>query len=176
MARRCASLKPVIVPIFVTPANGTYAWDSWVPAGATAGTVTVKAAAIPSFTTAAQATYSVYTTASSALAISVVSGNQQNGAPGANLPLPLVVVVKDQNGNSVAGQTVAFAASAGAQVQPATAITRCHGNRLAPIFVCRQPPASRFATATAGRHGGHIQRCLGGVLAYTNFPELTQKR
>ncbi len=85
----------------VTTSGGTYTWDSFVPSTASAGTVTVKAADSASSATA-QATYTVYTTASSAVTISAVSGNQQNGAPGANLPQPLVVVVKDQNGNPMA--------------------------------------------------------------------------
>ncbi len=156
----------------VTPANGTYAWDSWVPASATAGTITVKAAAIPSLTTTAQATYSVYTTASSALTISGVSGNQQNGAPGANLPLPLVVAVKDQNGNAVAGQAVAFAASAGAQVQPATSITDAGGMARANL---RMPSTAgvALATATAGRQVATFS-AVSAAFSLTNFPALTQ--
>ncbi len=155
----------------VTASGGTYAWDSWVASNTVAGTVTVKAVDSASSATA-QATYTVYTTSSSALTISAVSGNQQNGAPGARLPLPLVVMVKDQNGSPVAGQTVTFAASPGAQVQPSSAVTDANGMASATV---RMPPAAgiALATATAGKQVATFS-VVAAAFSLTNFPALTQ--
>ncbi len=155
----------------VITAGGTYAWDSFVSSTASAGTVTVKAA--DSATSAsAQAAYTVYTTASTALTISAVSGNQQNGAPGANLPQPLVVVVKDQNGNPMPGQAVTFAASPGGQVQPASAVTDANGMVHTDF---RMPPVAgiALATASAGRQVATFS-AASAAFSLTNFPVLTQ--
>jgi protocatechuate 3,4-dioxygenase beta subunit len=46
--------------------------------------------------------------AGSAASVSVISGNKQSGAPGTQLPKPLVAGVKDQYGNPVSGITVTF--------------------------------------------------------------------
>ena len=155
----------------VATSGGTYSWDSFVSSTASAGTITVKAADSASSATA-QATYTVYTTAPSALTISAISGNQQNGAPGANLPQPLVVVVKDQNGNPMAGQTVTFAASPGGQVQPASAVTDANGMAHTAL---RMPPTAgvALATASAGRQVATFS-AASAAFSLTNFPALTQ--
>jgi uncharacterized protein (TIGR03437 family) len=155
----------------VTTAGGTYAWDSFVPSTASAGTITVKAADSAS-SAAAQASYSVYTTAPTALTISVVSGNLQSGAPGANLPRPLVVVVKDQNGNPMPGQTVTFAASPGGEAQPASAITDANGMASTAL---RLPLTTGVALATASA-GRQVATFSAIIVAFslTNLPALTQ--
>ncbi len=151
--------------------GGTYTWDSFVPSTMAAGVITVKAADAAS-TATAQATYSVYTTSQTALTIAAVSGNQQNGAPGANLPQPLVVVVKDQDGNPVPGQAVTFAASPGALVQPTSAVTNANGIASAAF---RMPMAAgiALATATAGRQVATFS-AVAAASSLTNFPALTQ--
>jgi uncharacterized protein (TIGR03437 family) len=159
------------VDFVVTTSGGTYAWDSFVSSTANPGTITVKAADTASSATA-QATYTVYTTASSALTINAISGNQQNGAPGANLPHPLVAVVKDQDGNPMAGQTVIFAASPGGQVQPASAVTDANGMASTAF---RMPPTAgvALATASAGRQVATFS-AASSAFSLTNFPALTQ--
>ncbi len=155
----------------VTTTGGFYAWDAFVPASTAAGTVTVKAADSSSGVSA-QATYSVYTTAASAMTIAAVSGDQQSGAPGAKLPQSLVVAVKDQNGNPMAGQTVTFAASAGGQAQPASALTNANGMASATL---RLPPAAGVALATAAV-GAHVVTFSAKAASFSlnNFPGLSQ--
>jgi uncharacterized protein (TIGR03437 family) len=155
----------------VTTSGGTYAWDSFVSSVTSAGPITVKAADTATSATA-QTTYTVYTTPSSALTISAVSGNQQNGAPGANLPQPLVVVVKDQNGNPMPGQTVTFAASSGGQVQPASAVTDTNG-MARTAFRMPLTAGIALATASAGRQVTTFS-ASSAAFSLTNFPALTQ--
>ena len=156
----------------VATAGGTYAWDAYVPAGAAPGTVTVKAVDANSAATNAQVTYTIYATPPTALNILLVSGNQQSGAPGASLPQPLVVVVKDQNGNPVPGQTVTFSASPGAQVQPAAEVTDANGMASTAL---RMPMATgiALATATAGRQVVTFS-ASAAAQSLNNFPVLTQ--
>ncbi len=155
----------------VTTSLGTYAWDSAVPATAAAGAVTVSATDTKS-SASAQATYTIYATPATALTITAISGNQQNGAPGANLPQPLVVMVKDQDGNAVPGQTVTFAASPGAQVQPAMSVTDANGIASAAL---RMPMAAGIALATASA-GKQVVTFSASAAAQSlnNFPALTQ--
>jgi uncharacterized protein (TIGR03437 family) len=106
------------------------------------------------------------------LAISVASGDRQSGAPGAQLAQPLVVVVQDQNGIPLAGQTVTFAASPGAQVVPASPITGADGQASALL---RMPLAQgiALATAQAGRQFVTFS-ASSSAFSLSNFPALTQ--
>jgi uncharacterized protein (TIGR03437 family) len=156
----------------VTAPNGAYAWDAWIPASAAAGVVTVKAADAANSASSATATYTVYTTAANAMTLAVVSGDQQTGPPGAALPLPLTVMLKDQNGNPVAGQTVAFAASPGASVAPASAVTDANGTASASL---RMPMAEgiSLATATSGKSILTFNE-KSQAASLANFPALSQ--
>ena len=156
----------------VTAANGTYAWDEWIPASTAAGTVTVKAVDNSNSATTAQATYTVYTTAAASMTLSIVSGDQQAGPPGAQLPLPLQVMLKDQNGNGIAGQTVTFAASPGAAPSAASATTDANGNA---AFRLRMPLAEgiTLATAQAGKLVATFNE-RSQAASLSNFPVLSQ--
>ncbi len=154
----------------VTTANGTYSWDSLVPPNTAAGSITVKAADTAG-TAAAQATYSVYA-ATSALTITAAGGDRQNGSPGANLPLPLVALVQDSEGNPVAGQSVTFSASPGAQVQPSSAVTDFNGQARSWL---RMPAAAGVALATASAGRAVVTfSAAAAATSLTNFPALTQ--
>jgi uncharacterized protein (TIGR03437 family) len=155
----------------VTVASGSYSWDVNVPPGAPSGVVTIRAADIGS-SAAAQATYTVRNASSAPLAILVASGDHQSGAPGAQLTQPLVAVVQDQNGTPLPGQAVTFAASPGAQVVPASAVTGAGGQASALL---RMPLAQgiALATAQAGRQFVTFS-ATSSAFSLTNFPALTQ--
>jgi hypothetical protein len=53
-----------------------------------------------------------------AASITVVSGNGQTGTTGVPLSLPLVVVIQDQAGNTIVGDSVSWTATAGAVSAP----------------------------------------------------------
>jgi hypothetical protein len=59
--------------------------------------------------------------------IRVVSGNNQPGAIGAQLALPVVIEVVDQRGQPVEGAQVTFAASSGGVMTPAVGVTDENG-------------------------------------------------
>ena len=155
----------------VTVANGAYAWDVLVPISAARGTVPVRATDVNS-SASAQGSYTVRNASSAPLSISVVSGDAQTGAPGAQLAQPLVVVVKDQSGNPVPGQTVTFAASPGAQVTVASAVTGANGQASVTL---RMPLPAGVALATAQVAGKLVTFSAKSVaFSLTNFPALTQ--
>jgi uncharacterized protein (TIGR03437 family) len=130
----------------VTMPNGAYSWDVLVPSAANSGTVNITAADIAG-SASAQASYTVRNASTAALTIVVSDGDQQTGAPGALLAKPLVVLVQDSSGNPVSGQTVNFAASPGAIINPANVVTGPDGKASA---VLRMPNNAGVALATAG--------------------------
>jgi len=155
----------------VTVPSGVYAWDVWVPANTASGSVTVSAADVNS-KAVAQASYTVVGASASALTLSMVSGDLQNGAPGAQLAQPLVVVVKDQNGNPVAGQVVTFTASPGGQITPASLTTGSNGQASAAL---RLPLSAGVALATAeAAHHVVTFGALSVAGSLPSFPSLTQ--
>jgi uncharacterized protein (TIGR03437 family) len=149
----------------VTVPSGSYAWDA--PAPTQTGAVTIHAAD----TTGATADGS-FTVTPAVLNVSIVSGDQQTGAPGAQLASPLVVVVKDQNGNPVPNQTVTFAASPGGSVAPLTATTGSNGQA---STLLRMPVAEglALATASAGKSVATFS-ASAKAFSFTNFPSLQQ--
>jgi len=155
----------------VTMPSGSYTFDTFLPATTAPGAVTVTASDTNS-TATAQSSYSVYALSTSLMTVSIVSGNQQTGAPGALLTQPLVVVVNDQDGNPVAGQSVAFAASTGATALPATVITGADGTASATL---RMPTPAGIALVTA-QTAGHFVTFSAQSAAFSigDFPALTQ--
>ena len=79
----------------VTAPGGLFAWDVVVPASATAGVVTVQASASNS-TDTASASYTVTSVAQLRPSLTIVSGNDQTGAPGGVLPGALVAALTDR--------------------------------------------------------------------------------
>ena len=155
----------------VTAANGAYAWDVLVPASAPSSTVTIRAVDVSS-ASVAQGFYTIRSAPSAALVISAVSGDAQTGAPGAQLAQPLVVAVRDQNGNPLPGQMVTFTASPGAQVVPVSGITDANGQS---STVLRMPMSAGVALVTA-QAGSKVLTFSAKSAAFslTNFPALTQ--
>ncbi len=67
------------------------------------------------------------TTARVASSVTVTSGNNQTGTVGAAVGSPIVVTVRDQNGNPVSGQTVTFTATGGGTIGTRTVTTNAQG-------------------------------------------------
>jgi uncharacterized protein (TIGR03437 family) len=155
----------------VTVANGAYAWDVLIPISAPNSTIVIRATDVNS-SASAQGSYTVRSASSAPLTISILSGDAQTGAPGAQLAQPLMVVVKDGSGNPVPGQTVTFAASPGAQVTPASAVTGANGQASVTL---RMPMPAGVALATAQVAGKLVTFSAKSVaFSLTNFPALTQ--
>jgi uncharacterized protein (TIGR03437 family) len=153
----------------VTTASGSFTFDEFVPANTPAGAILVTASDTNG-TASAQASYTVYS--STLFTVSIVSGNQQTGAPGAMLTQPLVVMVTDQQGNAVAGQSVVFAASPGAQALPATVVTGANGTASANL---RMPPSAGITLVTAQTAGKFVTfSAQSSAFSLGNFPTLTQ--
>lgn len=153
----------------VTVPSGSYSWDVVIPPTAASGTVNVTAT---SGSATAQASYTIRSASSAALSLKIVSGNQQTGAPGATLANPLIVEVQDSSGNPVSGQTVNFAASPGATISPASAITGANGQASAQM---RMPANAGVALATA-QAGAQVATfsAQSAAFAIANFTPLSQ--
>jgi len=155
----------------VTVPSGAYSWDVVVPPAAASGTVNITAADTVGGAPA-QASYTVRSASTAALSITAAAGDQQSGAPGAQLPNPLVILVQDSNGNPVPGQTVNFAASPGAAIAPSSAVTGPDGKATASL---RMPNNAGVALATAqvGRQVVTLS-ARSAAFAIANFTALSQ--
>ncbi|HEU0120050.1 MAG TPA: hypothetical protein VFQ91_05950 [Bryobacteraceae bacterium] len=130
----------------VRVANGAYAWDAWIPADSATRTVTVRATATAQAAVMAESSYQIRSAAESRPKLTKVRGDGQTGAPGASLPIPLRVNLKDENGFPLVGTSVTFAASPGASVVPRMVATDSNGDAEATL---RLPPSAGIALATA---------------------------
>ncbi len=155
----------------VTMATGTYSWDVRIPVEAAGGTVVVKAVDTGSGASA-KGSYTVAGSAGGSVTISVDSGDQQLGAPGAQLALPLVALVRDLEGNPLPAQTVAFSASPGAQIFPASVTTDASGRASARMRLPLSEGIS-LATAQTGRQVATFS-ARSAAFSLSNFPALSQ--
>ena len=155
----------------VTTVNGAYTWTAVVPSTAKSATVQIHAVDTKSGISA-DGSYTVRAAADVHYQISKVSGDNQAGTPGAALPQPLRVLVRDDFGNPAAGMTVSFSASPGASITPGAAVTDANGQ--AQAFL-RLPPGDGIALATAD--AGHQVTTFSALAAHSSiagFPAVTQ--
>jgi len=129
----------------VTTANGAYSWNFFVPLTAKSGTTAITAADTGSSATAS-GSLTVNGLVDNPVPIAKVQGDNQTGAPGALLPVPLVVALADAAGNPIVGAPVVFQASQGAQVTVASAVTDATGKASTSM---RLPPTAGIAAVTA---------------------------
>jgi uncharacterized protein (TIGR03437 family) len=153
--------------------SGGYAWETIIPLSAAGATVTVRAVDTRTGDTA-ESSYTVRGFKESQVRLVRVHGDAQTGVPGARLPQPLRVALRDQAGNPVSGAPVVFEASPGGSVAPASAITDAAGQ--AETFL-RLPPASGAARVTA-RSIAEVDpvtfTALAAAAGLQNFPRLSQ--
>jgi len=129
----------------VTTLTGAYSWEVLVPAAAASATVTLRATDTAS-SKSAEGSYRIRSAAETQFQLRKLLGDAQTGSPGALLPRPLRIALRDEGGNPVTGAQVRFNASPGGQVNPATAVTDDYGEAAATL---RLPPAEGVALATA---------------------------
>lgn len=154
----------------VTTQTGAYAWESYIPANAAAGLVTLRAADVNG-TAIAAGSYLVQATSEVLTRVTKLSGDLQTGLPGARLSLPIRITVKDDNATPLRGVAVRFNPSPGAQIESADALTDDSG--VAQAFL-RLPMAEGPALATA-EAGGQVVTFSARTQASTlsNFPKFT---
>jgi len=129
----------------VTAVTGAYSWEVYVPASAAAGVVTVRASDAKA-AKSAEGSYRVQSAAETRYQLTKQRGDVQTGAPGALLPIPLRIRLRDEGGGPAAGVAVRFSASPGGQVAPSSAITDENGEAETSL---RLPAAEGTALATA---------------------------
>lgn len=129
----------------VTAPNGAYTWDTYVPLSSPGGTLAIHAADTHA-PQAADGTLTVRPLAASRAGLLKVQGDNQTGMPGAALRLPLEVALADSSGAPVAGVTVTFQASPGAQLSPGSAVTDGAGRAQTGV---RLPASTGVALVTA---------------------------
>ena len=158
----------------VTSANGAYSWDMAIPLGAKSGTVSIHAADTKG-TAAADGTLAIKGFADNRLPLAKVQGDNQTGLPGALLPLPLIVALKDASGAPVVGAPVVFQASPGAVLSVSNTVTDSNGQAQTSV---RLPAAEGVSAVTADAPSiaqtpaSFYMRAAAASLA--NFPNLVQ--
>ena len=131
----------------VQSAAGAYAWDVVIPPGTKPATIAVQASAKPG-TDAAAASYSITSIPALLPVFSILSGDQQTGAPGGTLPTPITAVLKDSTGAPIAGAPVTASASPGASLQ-SSGVTDSNG-RVAATFRLPASPGVAVGSLTSG--------------------------
>lgn len=99
----------------VRAAAGAYEWDIAIPASAKPGAVSVQVT-VPGSTETASGIYTISSAAALLPRLTVVSGDQQTGAPGSTLSTPIIVAVVDSAGAPIASVPVTWTLSPGASV------------------------------------------------------------
>jgi uncharacterized protein (TIGR03437 family) len=150
--------------------NGAYTWETTIPASAKAGVVLVHA--VDTAGASADGSYTVRAATDVRFVLSKLSGDGQNGLPGALLPQALKIALKDDQGNPVAGAPVQFSASPGAQIVSASTTTDVNGAAQASV---RLPAADGIALVTAQTERQTATFGLQAVhSSFLNFPTFTQ--
>jgi uncharacterized protein (TIGR03437 family) len=133
----------------VTVANGSYAWDVYVPLTAKAAAVAIHAADTNSGD-AADASYNILSLSNNRAQLAKVQGDTQTGLPGALVPQLLQVVLRDASGNPVIGAPLVFQASPGATIVNPSAVTDQNGQGQAGV---RLPLTQGLAAVTVDSPG-----------------------
>lgn len=100
------------------------------------------------------ATFTVTATTGAPATMSIKSGNYQSGPVTTALPSPLSVIVKDSEGNGVAGVSVSFSdGGAGGMLSPATAATDSSGVATCNYTFGTKAQTVHISASTAGVAG-----------------------
>ncbi len=155
----------------VSTESGAYAWEAVVPARAESGLVNLRAADTNG-NSIAVGSYVIQSSSETLARITKLRGDLQTGYPGARLPLPLRIVVRDENGSPLARIPVRFNPSPGAAIEEPSALTDSRGEAQAFLRLgLSEAPA--LATAEAGRQVvTFTARSAPG--SFANFPKFTQ--
>jgi uncharacterized protein YjdB len=141
--------------------GATIAWSSLNPGVATvsaSGLVTAESLGTASIraSAAGRTGHALVTVAAVAPpGIRIVSGDRQTGRRGTVLAEPLVVEVRDAQGNPVAGALVTWAATQGGTLEPSATLTDAAG-RASVQWRLGMPESTQHATATLQQHGTSV--------------------
>jgi len=149
--------------------TGAYTWEQYVAPATPSGRVTIRAV---SGSESAEGSYQIKAVAEQRVELRKAQGDAQTGLPGATLPQPLVVALRDESGNPIAGVTVRFTASPGAQLSPAVTVTDAAGQAEARL---RLPASEGVALVTAEALRQVVTfSARAAASALGNFPGFTQ--
>lgn len=150
--------------------NGAFAWESPVPSTAAGATVRVEAAGPDGVRV--EGSYRIRSIAEAEPKLVKLSGDLQTGPPGALLPLPLRVVLRDGQGAPLSGVDVSFQPAPGTVLERSDSKTNASGEALAWM---RLPDSEgvALATATAARQVVTF-RAQAANTAVASFPGMTQ--
>ncbi|MBI5085106.1 MAG: hypothetical protein HZB13_10980 [Acidobacteria bacterium] len=154
----------------VTAANGAFAWEVAVPTSAASSVVSVRAASTRG--PVASGSYRVRSLVEAEPRLVKIGGDAQTGVPGALLPEPIRVVLRDAAGHAVPGVPIVFQASPGASIARADSTTNAHGEALAYLRL-PESESIALATATAARQVVTFQ-ARSAPVSLPNFPKLRQ--
>ncbi|MCA8926326.1 MAG: Ig-like domain-containing protein [Planctomycetes bacterium] len=148
-----------------TDAQGYASVELTLGASPVANTVTATAAGL----TGSPVTFGATAQPVPAGAITKLSGDQQTGAVGAKLPLPLVVALTDANGQPAANLAVSFAVTAGGgQLSASTVNTDAQGHAAVELTLGPAAGANTVTAAAPGQKGSPITfSAMGRVAAGT---------
>ncbi|HXS95718.1 MAG TPA: hypothetical protein VN736_14035 [Candidatus Limnocylindrales bacterium] len=157
----------------VSPSNGAYSWDMAVPLSAQSATLNIQASAAGG--AAAAGTLTIKGFGNNRAQLSKMNGDLQTGAPGALLPVPLSVALRDTSGNPVSGAPVVFQGLPGVQLSVGNAVTDANGTASTQV---RMPLAAGTALVTASSPGFAAAPVTFSMVAQaaglSNFPALQQ--
>jgi len=154
----------------VSAASGAFQWNIVVPASAKPATIAIQVASAGT-TSSASGSYTITQVAALLPTLTLVSGDQQTGAPGSTLAAPIIAVLRDSSGNPLANVPVVTSASPGA-----TALTpgvTDSGGRAVVAF--RLPPMAGVAVGSVSVGGQTVEfSALAAAKSIQNFPQLTE--
>ncbi|MBA2322161.1 MAG: Ig-like domain-containing protein [Deltaproteobacteria bacterium] len=135
--------------------NATGQAQTTLTLGPTAGTNTVTATRAG--LTGSPITFTATGTTGTATQIALVSGTNQSATAGTTLSMPLVVVVKDANGNPVDGFSVSFnVASGGGMLSAASAMTNAQGQAQTTLTLGSMAGANIVTANATGLTGSPV--------------------
>ncbi|MDX1980591.1 MAG: papain-like cysteine protease family protein [Bryobacteraceae bacterium] len=158
-------------PFAVQSRNGSYTWEQPVAASAQTGIITIRAQEADTDSSAA-ASLTVTSLAEAGARLVKLRGDTQSGQPGGRLLSPLAVSLVDEAGSPLIGIAVQFAASPGAQVVSASAVTNEKGEAEAIVRLHASDGIALFTAEAAGKVVTFSARAAGTTLP--NFPGQTQ--
>ena len=153
-------------------ANGSYVWESIVPANARAGVVVLRAANTASAQSFAEGSYTVRTLAELRPALTRLSGDSQAAAPATTLPAPVRVILRDSSGNPLSGIPLRFEASPGAAVLNPSVVTNSDGIGEARFRLPAQAGVALMTVEAAGQVVTFSARTEQQIP--TDFPRISQ--
>ncbi|MBI5280697.1 MAG: hypothetical protein HY858_03365 [Candidatus Solibacter usitatus] len=154
----------------VTVASGAFAWEVAVPTSAASSVVSVRA--VSTRGPSAAGSYRVRSLVEAEPRLVKAGGDAQTGVPGALLPEPLRIVLRDAAGHAVPGVPIVFQASLGASIERADPATNAQGEALAYL---RLPESELIAGATATAASQVVTfLARSAPISLPNFPKLRQ--